>query len=134
MRDVRTSGRPVPDTGPPVSAADWTPGLTALGLDPDDLPDGLAVADEHGRVICFNAAAGRITGLRPSQVLGLPLERALPLEDLEGRRWWACTDPYGGLATRVGQPERNLYSRAAARCWSPPATSAAAGWARCTGS
>ncbi len=108
MRDVRTSGRPVPDTGPPVSAADWTPGLTALGLDPDDLPDGLVVADEQGRVICFNTAAERITALRSSRVLGLPLERALPLEDMEGRRWWACTDPYGGLATRAGQPERNL--------------------------
>ncbi|MBB5938888.1 signal transduction histidine kinase [Streptomyces zagrosensis] len=32
----------------------------------------------------------------------------LPLEDLEGRRWWVLTDPYGGLATRGGQPERNL--------------------------
>ncbi|MDX2701085.1 PAS domain-containing sensor histidine kinase, partial [Streptomyces ipomoeae] len=32
-----------------------------LGIDPDDLPDGLVVADEQGRVICFNAAAARIT-------------------------------------------------------------------------
>ncbi|RST23375.1 PAS domain-containing sensor histidine kinase, partial [Streptomyces sp. WAC04770] len=28
--------------------------------------------------------------------------------DLKGKRWWALTDPYGGLATRGGQPERNL--------------------------
>ncbi|MFJ1750386.1 ATP-binding protein [Streptomyces sp. NPDC088116] len=78
------------------------------GIDPDDLPDGLIVADETGRVICFNAAATRITAVPPSDALGQPLERALPLEDLKGRRWWALTDPYGGLATRVGQPERNL--------------------------
>ncbi|RST20124.1 PAS domain-containing sensor histidine kinase, partial [Streptomyces sp. WAC04770] len=31
------------------------------GIDPDDLPDGLVVADESGRVVCFNAAAARIT-------------------------------------------------------------------------
>ncbi|MER5406945.1 ATP-binding protein [Streptomyces sp. NPDC002769] len=79
-----------------------------LGVDPDDLPDGLVVADEHGRVISFNAAAARITAVPASEALGRQLEAALPLEDLEGRRWWQLTDPYGGLAIRVGQPERNL--------------------------
>ncbi|MFF1958738.1 ATP-binding protein [Streptomyces sp. NPDC058220] len=78
------------------------------GIDPDDLPDGLVVADETGRVICFNAAAVRITAVPLSDALGRPLDLALPLEDLKGRRWWTLTDPYGGLATRVGQPERNL--------------------------
>ncbi|MFE0104204.1 ATP-binding protein [Streptomyces sp. NPDC059009] len=82
--------------------------LTGLGLDPDELPDGLVVADEHGRVICFNKAATRITSVPAGDALGTPLERALPLEDLEGRRWWQLTDPYGGLAIRVAQPERNL--------------------------
>ncbi|MFD6905236.1 ATP-binding protein [Streptomyces sp. NPDC060077] len=82
--------------------------LDELGIDPDQLPDGLVVADEHGRVICFNAAAVRITAVPAEQALGQPLETALPLEDLEGRRWWQLTDPYGGLAIRVGQPERNL--------------------------
>ncbi|MFF4081803.1 ATP-binding protein [Streptomyces sp. NPDC087218] len=81
---------------------------TAIGVDPDDLPDGLVVADENGRVVCFNSAAVRITAVPRDAALGLPLEQALPLEDLKGRRWWALTDPYGGLATRVGQPERNL--------------------------
>ncbi|MFD3520795.1 ATP-binding protein [Streptomyces sp. NPDC058653] len=79
-----------------------------FGIDPDDLPDGLVVADETGRVICFNAAAARITAVVAAEAVGSPLERALPLEDLEGRRWWALTDPYGGLLTRYGQPERNL--------------------------
>ncbi|MGR8011551.1 ATP-binding protein [Streptomyces hypolithicus] len=78
------------------------------GIDPDDLPDGLAVADESGRVICFNAAAARITAIAKDAALGRPLESALPLEDLKGRRWWPLTDPYGGLAIRAGQPERNL--------------------------
>ncbi|MHA5047478.1 sensor histidine kinase [Streptomyces sp. SD15] len=79
-----------------------------LGIDPDNLPDGLVVADEDGRVICFNAAAARITAVPAAAALGRQLEAALPLEDLEGRRWWQLTDPYGGLAIRVGQPERNL--------------------------
>ena len=78
------------------------------GIDPDDLPDGLVVADETGRIVCFNAAAGRITAVPAASALGRPLDEALPLEDLKGSRWWALTDPYGGLATRRGQPERNL--------------------------
>ena len=84
------------------------PPLAGLGLHPDDLPDGLVVADEGGRVVCFNAAAARICLTTPSEVLGRPVQSALPLEDLEGRRWWRVTDPYGGLAIRSGQPERNL--------------------------
>jgi len=38
--------------GAPASRRDDPAELGAdLGLDPDDLPDGLVVADEHGRVI-----------------------------------------------------------------------------------
>ncbi|MFB6782779.1 ATP-binding protein [Streptomyces sp. NPDC056352] len=80
----------------------------ASGIDPDDLPDGLVIADRTGRVICFNSAAARITAVPRTAALGRPLEHVLPLEDLKGRRWWTLTDPYGGLVTRVGQPERNL--------------------------
>ncbi|MFG2376418.1 ATP-binding protein [Streptomyces sp. NPDC048504] len=79
-----------------------------LGIDPDELADGLVIADEHGHVVCFNAAAERITSVAAADALGQRLEKALPLEDLEGRRWWQLTDPYGGLAIRVRQPERNL--------------------------
>lgn len=95
------SGRAVPAQAAPAD-------LGALGIDADDLPDGLVVADHTGRVICFNSAAARITALAPGEALGARIDRALPLEDLEGRRWWTLTDPYGGLATRRGQPERNL--------------------------
>ncbi len=77
-------------------------------LDPDELPDGLVIADAGGTVVCFNSAAARLTGIRPGGALGSALADALPLEDLDGRRWWQLTDPYGGLATRTGQPERNL--------------------------
>ncbi|MEU1864855.1 sensor histidine kinase [Streptomyces gardneri] len=91
-----------------TTAADTAGDITFAGVHPDDLPDGLVIADETGRVVCFNAAAGRITAVPADRALGLPLDQALPLEDLKGRRWWTLTDPYGGLATRRGQPERNL--------------------------
>ncbi|MFE7135400.1 ATP-binding protein [Streptomyces sp. NPDC057638] len=101
-----TTGAAAPAPRPAAPAPD--PVGPVLGIDPDELPDGLVVADAEGRVICFNAAAVRITAVERQDALGLPLERVLPLEDLKGRRWWPLTDPYGGLATRVGQPERNL--------------------------
>jgi len=108
VTDVRASGRYAPGSGAPVLPAERSAGLIGPGLAADDLPDGLVVADGTGRVVCFNAAAARITALSASRALGLQLDRALPLEDLDGRRWWALTDPYGGLAIRSGQPERNL--------------------------
>ncbi|MFF2008823.1 ATP-binding protein [Streptomyces sp. NPDC058195] len=97
----------------PPAAAGEPDGIVKLGaadvsVDPDDLPDGLVIADETGQVICFNAAAARITAVPQAAALGHGLEHVLPLEDLKGRRWWPLTDPYGGLATRGGQPERNL--------------------------
>ncbi|MER6118160.1 ATP-binding protein [Streptomyces sp. A0642] len=89
-------------------AADAGIGPGGHVLDPDDLPDGLVVADGAGRIVCFNSAAARITAVPRAAALGRPLEHVLPLEDLKGRRWWELTDPYNGLAIRVGQPERNL--------------------------
>jgi len=74
----------------------------------DELPDGVVVADEHGLVAVFNRAAARITGIDPAAAVGKRLDEALPLEDLEGRAWWRCTDPFGGLAIRSGQPETQL--------------------------
>ena len=105
----RFAGDTAPVTYPPAGTAPGAPAVPGLPLlDPDDLPDGLLVAGRHREVLVFNAAAARITGLDPVRVLGRPVEQALPLEDLEGRRWWPLTDPYGGLAIRSGQPERNL--------------------------
>ncbi|MFD5857231.1 sensor histidine kinase [Streptomyces chartreusis] len=104
---VGTSSAPGAQQVPRPSAS-RTGDPADLCFDTDDLPDGLVVADEHGHVICFNAAAERMTAVRAADALGRRLEKALPLEDLEGRRWWQLTDPYGGLAIRRRQPERNL--------------------------
>ncbi|MEU3874569.1 ATP-binding protein [Streptomyces sp. NPDC029704] len=107
MRNVRTSGSAVVGTCPTASSGAHG-SLAPAVVSADDLPDGLVVADATGRVTCFNAAAARITAVRAADAVGRQLEAVLPLEDLDGRRWWALTDPYGGLATRTGQPERNL--------------------------
>lgn len=74
----------------------------------DDLPDGLVVADRDGRVVVFNRAAARATGLNAEAALGKALEDALPLEGLDGRAWWPYVSPYTGLRIVTGHPERNL--------------------------
>ena len=75
----------------------------------DELPDGVVVADEAGRIIVFNRVAARLTGLDPSEVIGKFVFDVLPLRDAEGRDWWVYADPYHGLPTRTRHPERSLY-------------------------
>jgi signal transduction histidine kinase len=74
----------------------------------DDLPDGVLVAGADGRVVGLNAAGAKLLGIDPAAVTGLDWRDVLPLTDSAGRDWWKCTDPYGGLHTRTGQPERLL--------------------------
>jgi len=75
----------------------------------DELPDGLVVADHAGCVTVFNSAAGRLTGIKPSRALGQDVRHVLPLQDIDGRNWWAHARPYHGLSTRTRHPERSLY-------------------------
>ncbi len=80
-----------------------------FGLCPDDLPDGLVVADRDGRVIVFNRAATRLTGVAAVDALGGDVRGLLPLADSDGRDWWARVDPYDGLQTRTRHPEMSLF-------------------------
>jgi len=73
------------------------------------LPDGVTVADEVGRIVVFNRAAARLTGLDPQEVIGKFVFDVLPLRDGDGRDWWVHADPYHGLPTRTRHPERSLY-------------------------
>jgi hypothetical protein len=75
----------------------------------DELPDGVVVADEVGRIIVFNRAAGRLTGLDPAEVIGKFVFDVLPLHDDDDRDWWLYADPYHGLPTRTRHPERSLH-------------------------
>ncbi|HYZ53132.1 MAG TPA: PAS domain-containing sensor histidine kinase [Streptosporangiaceae bacterium] len=106
-------------SGQPASSG-RLPGLEALAepfgpagglVIADDLPDGLVIADETGRVTVFNRAAARLTGVEPSDALGKDLFDILPLHDGDSRDWWACIDPYHGLATRTRHPETSLHLR-----------------------
>ena len=74
----------------------------------DDLPDGVLVAGEDRRVIALNPAGERLLSTSADSALGRDFREVLPLTDDQGRDWWACTDPYGGLRSRTRQPERQL--------------------------
>jgi PAS domain S-box-containing protein len=75
----------------------------------DELPDGVVVADEVGRIIVFNRVAARLTGLDPAEVTGKFVFDVLPLRDDDDRDWWVYANPYHGLPTRTRHPERSLY-------------------------
>jgi signal transduction histidine kinase len=75
----------------------------------DELPDGLVVADETGRVVLFNKAAVRLTAIGAGEAIGKYVYDVLPFRDIDSRDWWVCVDPYRGLATRTRHPERSLY-------------------------
>jgi PAS domain S-box-containing protein len=92
-------------------AAEAAPGVRpADGLVcADDLPDGLVIADDAGRVTCFNRAAARLTGIVAASAVGRDVREVLPLRDADDRCWWTQTQPYQGLRTRSRHPERSLF-------------------------
>jgi signal transduction histidine kinase len=102
---------PLPADPPSAAAASLSAqSLTAAqSLMADELPDGLVVADDVGRVIIFNQAAARLTGTAAEEAVGKFVADVLPFRDVDGRDWWVCVDPYHGLATRTRHPERSLY-------------------------
>jgi signal transduction histidine kinase len=69
----------------------------------DALPDGVLVADSDGTIVLANAPARRMFGIA---LVGGPL-KDLPLQDSEGRDWFAVNRPYDGLASRTGLPEQS---------------------------
>ena len=75
----------------------------------DELPDGVVVTDEVGRIVVFNRVAARLTGLEPAEVIGKFVFDVLPLRDADGRDWWVYANPYHGLPTRTRHPELSLY-------------------------
>jgi len=110
-------GAPAPEQSPltadPPSAARAS--LAAQCMTPaeslmaDEIPDGLVVADDAGRVIIFNQAAARLTSIAAEEAVGKFVSDVLPFRDDDSRDWWVCVDPYHGLATRTRHPERSLY-------------------------
>jgi PAS domain S-box-containing protein len=101
------------DDAPGAREGGSVPGaVTAAGaaaVPADDLPDGLVVADENGRIITFNRAAARLTSIAAEEAMGKFIFDMLAFRDDDGSDWWMCVDPYHGLATRTRHPERSLY-------------------------
>jgi signal transduction histidine kinase len=77
----------------------------------DDLPDGVIVADPAGTVVVVNPGAERILAASADSLVGRALDEVLPLDDLQGRDWWSCVQPFAGLDTRTRQPEQRLVVR-----------------------
>jgi signal transduction histidine kinase len=99
------SGQASVPAGAPAATSD----AVGVAVDPDDIPDGLIVADQGGRITVFNRAAARLTGITPAEAIGQDIRQVLPLQDAEERCWWTQTQPYGGLTTRTRHPERSLF-------------------------
>jgi signal transduction histidine kinase len=110
-------GAPAPEQSPlaadpPSAARTSLPAqciTAAESLMADEIPDGLVVADDAGRVIIFNQAAARLTSVAAEEAVGKFVSDVLPFRDDDGRDWWVCVDPYHGLATRTRHPERSLF-------------------------
>jgi hypothetical protein len=75
----------------------------------DELPDGLVMADHAGRVVLFNRAATRLTGISAQAALGRDVYDVLTLRDADGESWWGSVNPYRGLPTRTRHPETPLF-------------------------
>ena len=112
-RDSATSpqsDRTLPDRAPlPDRALPEGPVPIGSLVFADELPDGVVVADEVGRIVVFNRVAARLTGLDPAEMIGKFVFDVLPLRDADDRDWWVYADPYHGLPTRTRHPERSLY-------------------------
>jgi signal transduction histidine kinase len=78
----------------------------------DELPDGVLVAGPDGRVVELNRAGRLLLGLARDDAAGRDYRDVLPLADAAGSDWWSCIDPYRGLRSRTGHPERLLELRA----------------------
>src|SRR3954467_1721016 len=73
----------------------------------DTLPDGVVVADHSGTVTAVNSAAARLLGNQDG--VGSHLSDVVLLQDRGGNSWFACTQPYAGLATRSHLTEQAWY-------------------------
>jgi PAS domain S-box-containing protein len=111
----RASGMPpVMPSAPSASSGGPAP-LTAKALSDaqsliaDELPDGLVIADDAGRVVVYNRAAVRLTGIAANDAIGKYVYDVLPFRDDDDRDWWMFVAPYNGLATRTRHPERSLF-------------------------
>ena len=99
-----------PDSAPTALASAPAGQVVASGglVCADDLPDGLVVADHLGRIVVFNHAASRLTGIATLNALGRDVRQVLPMRDSEGRGW-------SPLPTRLQLPQPRLAEQITAQ-------------------
>jgi signal transduction histidine kinase len=66
----------------------------------DAMPDGLVAAGADGVVTHVNAVAQSLLEIPPELGVGSRLSAVMRLQDLDGNEWFACTQPYAGMALR----------------------------------
>jgi len=98
-------GRAADLTGPAAPG----PVLVSSMACADELPDGLVIADHAGRVMVFNRAASRLTGVPTRAAIGADVRQVLGLRDADGHCWWKSANPYHGLSIRTRHPEMPLF-------------------------
>jgi signal transduction histidine kinase len=82
----------------------WSHDAWALA---DSLPDGVVVADAHGRVTLVSRTAAAMLSVSGHDSVGQPLSEVLALRDQDGADWHAINRPYDGLRTRSAIPEQS---------------------------
>lgn len=79
-------------------------------MDPEDLPDGVLLADADGQVYVANQMAARLLGVRRSEVIGADLTQAMQLDDRRGNEWCHCVRPYDGFNLRTMLTEQEWHT------------------------
>ena len=65
--------------------------------------------DHAGRIVVFNRAASRLTGVPVRAAIGADVRQILALRDADGRCWWLSANPYHGLSIRTRHSEMPLF-------------------------
>ena len=80
----------------------------------DDVPDAVIRLDGHGVIQAVNAAAARLTGFAPEQLVGRPCHEALAPRDDDGRPLLRSGWPRGSVLPTVHRiPEHEVVIRGA---------------------
>jgi signal transduction histidine kinase len=99
----------------------------------ENMAEAVLVADDSLRVISMNAAAAAMTGRRPGQAAGLPLDAVLPLTDIDGQALPPDASPAARALTAGARVQERVWLRGAngkltcLECTAIPASGAAAG-------
>ena len=73
------------------------------------LPDAVVVVDAEGRVAYANPAAERLARASRDELVGRPMDDAVPLRDGAGNPWWTCTERLRRLPGVRRVPVRELH-------------------------